>query len=141
MGVLIHHYHTGYQLPEDNHLIDLLGLVVQKEEQQVGDINVVFTTNEEILELNRKYLDHDYYTDVIAFHYDNGEVVEGDVFISLDKVSENSEAFNATFTDEVVRVAVHGVLHLVGYHDKTSDEKAAMRAREDWYIDYFHRNY
>jgi len=131
---LIHHNHSGYPYPEDSKLIGLARFILVEEDQTPGDINFIFTSNEEILELNRQYLDHDYYTDVIAFHYGATGHVEGDVFISLDKVSENARDYNKTFEDELTRVLIHGLLHLAGYLDASEEEKQSMRSLEDQYL-------
>ena len=138
MAILIHHNHSGYQLPENQPLIQLGHVIIEKEKAQTGDINIIFTNNEEILELNREYLEHDYYTDVIAFHYGPTTHVEGDIFISLDKVYENSLEYQTGFKNELVRVVIHGLLHLTGYNDKTDEERQHMRHLEDEYLDYYH---
>jgi rRNA maturation RNase YbeY len=141
MGVLIHHNHSGYEMPHDNKLTQLALAVIRQEKRQPGEINVIFTDNEEILQLNRQYLNHDYYTDVIAFHYGPTRDVEGDVFISLDKVDENAREYGAGFQDEVLRVTIHGLLHLIGYSDSTDQEKKNMRSLEDRYIEYYHKHF
>ena len=106
MAVLIHHNHTGYPVPDDANLISLARFILDEEHQSAGDINFIFTSNPEILELNRQYLDHDYFTDVIAFHYGATGSVEGDIFISLDKVSDNAKDYEKTFEDELDRKSV-----------------------------------
>ena len=137
MGVLIHHNYTAFELPNDNHLTQLALAVIQQEKEQAGDINIIYTDNQEILELNRKYLNHDYYTDVIAFHYGPSMEVEGDIFISLDKVQENAREYGEDFKDEVLRVTIHGLLHLIGYTDKSDEEKRSMHSLEDKYLGYY----
>ena len=141
MGVLIHHNHTAFDPPDDNQFTQLAYEVIRLENVKAGDINVIFTNNEEILELNRKYLNHDYYTDVIAFHYGAGSEVEGDVFISMDKVQENADDYGVTFTNELLRVTIHGLLHLIGYTDTTQAEKHKMHKLEDKYIEYYHQHF
>lgn len=140
MGVLIHQNYSAFELPGDNQLIQLAHLMIRLEKMVAGDVNIIFTDNQEILELNRKYLNHDYYTDVIAFHYGPGREVEGDVFISLDKVAENAREYGVTFKDELLRVSIHGLLHLMGYTDNTDAEKLSMRKLEDRYIEYYHQH-
>jgi probable rRNA maturation factor len=102
--------------------------------KEVGDINYVFCNDEFLLEINRSYLDHDYYTDVITFDYSEGSCLSGDVFVSIDRVMENAGDFNVSFLSELSRVIVHGVLHLAGYKDKHKDDEQLMRSKEDYYL-------
>ena len=141
MGVLIHHNYTAFELPNDNQLTQLAHAVIHQEKEQPGDINIIYTDNQEILELNRKYLNHDYYTDVIAFHYGPTIDVEGDVFISLDKVQENAGLYGVAFEKELLRVTIHGLLHLIGYSDKTEEEKQSMHSLEDKYMEYYRQHF
>jgi rRNA maturation RNase YbeY len=138
MGILIHHNHSGYPVPDDSNLLDLAYHILKEEKRDPGDINFIFTSNDEILDLNRQYLDHDYYTDVIAFHYGETLQVEGDIFISLDKVEENATEYNKTFEDELTRVFIHGLLHLTGYQDKSDEDRQSMRALEDRYLQQYY---
>lgn len=128
-------------MPNDNQLTRLALSVIDQEKFQPGEINIIFTDNKEILQLNRQYLNHDYYTDVIAFHYGPAREVEGDVFISLDKVDENAREYGSGFENEVLRVTIHGLLHLIGYTDSTDEEKKAMRSLEDRYIQYYQQHF
>jgi len=104
---------------------------VSRETKECGDINYIFCTDEIILETNRKYLQHDYYTDVITFDYCEGDLISGDIFVSLDTVKSNSELYSKDFTLEFLRVLIHGVLHLIGYNDKSDEEIKVMRAKEE----------
>ena len=99
--------------------------------KKVGDIAYVFCSDEKILEVNRQYLEHDYYTDIITFDYSEDDVISGDIFLSLDTVKSNSDQFETDFPEELHRVIIHGVLHLCGFKDKTSEEELLMRAREE----------
>lgn len=99
--------------------------------KRTGEIAYVFCNDEKILETNRKYLHHDYYTDIITFDYSEGDVISGDLFISLDTVRSNAELFNKTYDDELHRVIIHGILHLVGINDKGPGEREIMEAAED----------
>jgi len=112
-----------------------LNSLIKNELKKTGDISVIFCTDEYLLEMNKAYLEHDYYTDIITFDYVEGDVISGDLFISLDRVKENAEKFEITFLKEVYRVVFHGVLHLVGYKDKAEAEKKVMRERENYYLD------
>ena len=99
--------------------------------RRVGDINYVFCDDEEILQLNRQYIGHDYYTDHIGFDYSAGDVLSGDIYVGIETVATNAELFGKTYDDELYRVIVHGLLHLVGIKDKTDAERAEMEAAED----------
>ena len=89
----------------------------------IGDINFIFCTDEYLLDINKQYLNHDYYTDTITFSYNNDNRVSGDIFISLDRVAENSKNYNTSFLEETYRVMIHGFLHLLGFEDKKTKSK------------------
>lgn len=99
--------------------------------KRVGEVAYVFCDDEKILEVNRQYLKHDYYTDIITFDYCEGDVLSGDLFISLDTVRTNAEQFGKTYDDELHRVIIHGILHLVGINDKGPGEREIMEAAEN----------
>ena len=108
-----------------------IGHVAESHQRMVGDINYVFCNDEEILDVNRRYLQHDYYTDIITFDYGRGNVLSGDLYISLDTVRSNAELLGKPYDEELHRVLVHGVLHLVGINDKGPGERELMEAAED----------
>lgn len=99
--------------------------------KRVGEIAYIFVDDEKILEVNRQYLGHDYYTDIITFDYCEGDVISGDLFISLDTVRTNVERVGATYEEELHRVIIHGILHLCGINDKGPGEREIMEAAED----------
>lgn len=99
--------------------------------KKVGDIAYIFCNDEKILEVNKEYLQHDYYTDIITFDYCEGDVISGDLFISLDTVKSNSELVGATYEQELHRVIIHGILHLCGINDKGEGEREIMEAAEN----------
>ena len=99
--------------------------------RQVGRINYLFCTDERILEVNRQFLQHDYYTDIITFDYSEGDTVSGDLFISVDTVRSNAAQYGARFEDELHRVIIHGVLHLCGQDDKAPADRAEMTRKEN----------
>ena len=103
--------------------------------RRVGEIGYMFVNDEKILEVNKQYLGHDYYTDVITFDYDEGMVINGDIVISLDTVRTNAELFNKRYEDELHRVIIHGVLHLCGINDKGPGEREVMEANENEALD------
>ncbi len=99
--------------------------------KRVGDITYIFCDDERILEVNKEFLQHDYYTDIITFDYSSGNMIAGDIFISLDTVKSNAEEVGTTFADELNRILIHGVLHLTGQEDKTPETRAEMTRKED----------
>lgn len=108
--------------------------VVVSEGAQLGDIQFVFCSDDYLLEINKKYLNHDYFTDIITFDYTLDDLVSGDLFVSIDRVSDNASGYNCPAFDELLRVCVHGVLHLLGYKDKTPADTIVMRSKEDFYL-------
>ena len=98
---------------------------------KVGEVGYMFVDDEKILEVNNEYLGHDYYTDVITFDYDEGDVINGDIVISLDTVRTNAEQFGKTYDDELHRVIIHGILHLCGINDKGPGEREIMEENEN----------
>lgn len=105
--------------------------VAESYGKKVGDVAYIFCDDEKILEVNRQYLNHDYYTDIITFDYCTDNTVSGDLFISLDTVRSNAEAFGKTYEDELHRVIIHGILHLCGINDKGPGEREIMEAAEN----------
>lgn len=99
--------------------------------RRIGEVGYMFVSDEKILEVNNEYLGHDYYTDVITFDYDEGNVINGDIVISLDTVRSNAEMFHKSYEDELHRVIIHGILHLCGINDKGPGEREIMEANED----------
>ena len=112
------------------HIISL----INNELKKPGSITIVFCSDNYLLEMNKKYLEHDYFTDIITFDYVENDVISGDLFISIDRVKDNAEKFNATFLNELMRVVFHGVLHLAGFKDKTTPDQQLMREKENFYL-------
>lgn len=108
--------------------------IILAEGKKSGEINYILCNDEYLLKINRDYLQHDYYTDIITFDYVKGKTVSGDIFVSLPRISENASAHFNSFDSELHRVLAHGILHLCGYKDKTDEELALMRSREDFYL-------
>lgn len=111
-----------------------LKFVAESEVRRLGDINIIFCSDNYILDVNLKYLQHDYFTDIITFDYCEGSVLSGDLFISIDSVRDNADFYGTEFTDELNRVIVHGLLHLIGYDDHSDSEQKLMRSKEDYYL-------
>jgi probable rRNA maturation factor len=109
--------------------------VCEQEGKVLGEVNLIFCSDEYLLDVNQKYLNHDYYTDIITFDYNEGNLIFGDLFISKDRVVENAETVKVDFHVELYRVVVHGVLHLLGYKDKTEGDEAQMRLKENGALD------
>ncbi len=108
--------------------------VVRNEGGVLGEITIVFMSDNELIEYNNQYLNHNYYTDIITFDYTGSGVVSGDLLISIDRVRDNASSLSQSFINELHRVCVHGVLHLLGYKDKTPEDQKDMRAKEDFYL-------
>ena len=107
---------------------------INLEEKSIGDISFIFCSDDYLLEVNKKYLTHDYYTDIITFDYVEGGLISGDIFISIDRVKENAKLFSTSVENELNRVLVHGVLHLLGYKDKIKKDKTLMTFKENYYL-------
>ena len=107
------------------------------EQKKPGKINYIFLSDEGLLKVNRDFLQHDYYTDIITFDYVKGKTISADIFVSLPRISENAILLSKDFTSELHRVLAHGLLHLCGFKDKTDEEKIEMRKKEDFYLKIF----
>lgn len=107
---------------------------IMKEGKKLGTLDFNFCSDEKLLEINREYLQHDYYTDIITFDFTKNNAVSGDIYISLDRVKDNSHTHKTTYNSELMRVIIHGVLHLCGYKDKTRKDAALMREKEEYYL-------
>ena len=124
-----------FKLPHPRKTTAWIKIAILKEKYCLGEINYVFCSDEHLLKMNIEYLNHKTLTDIITFdNSDEHGVIEGDIFISIDRVRDNAAKFNADFDAELHRVLIHGILHLAGYSDKTPEQKAAMRKKEDAYL-------
>ena len=119
-----------FELPDRDAVIDWINRVVQGEDKRIGSVSYVFCSDDYLLQLNIEYLNHDTLTDIITFPYSTSPI-EGDIFISIDRVRDNATDFGVAFEQELRRVIIHGVLHLCGYGDKTDAEALVMRGKED----------
>ena len=111
-----------------------LKMVAGSEMRRIGAVNIIFCSDNYILDVNMKYLQHDYFTDIITFDYCEKDVLSGDLFISIDSVRENARFYGTEFADELNRVMVHGLLHLIGYDDHSEADIAVMRQKENYYL-------
>lgn len=112
-----------------------LKAVAENEDKKIGDISVIFCSDSYLLDINKRFLQHDYYTDIITFDYCEGKILSGDLFISVDSVRANSEYYKTDFEEELNRVIVHGVLHLIGFDDHKDDDIKMMRSKESDCLD------
>lgn len=107
---------------------------IKKEKYKLGELSYNFCSDEYLLQINIEHLNHDFYTDIITFELNEGKTIIGDIYISIDRVKDNAKQNNKTFNNELMRVLIHGVLHLCGYKDKTKKDAATMREKEDYYL-------
>jgi len=128
--------YAGFELQSKSNYRKWLKNVIQHEGLTLGEINCIFCTDSALLEINEEFLDHHDYTDIITFSLsENFNIIRGEIYISIDRVKENSIINKVSFYKELSRVLVHGVLHLVGFDDHTKQEKKIMRNKEDYYLD------
>ena len=137
MPVTFHKEEVEFELPKENKLSSWLVDIAASKNKKISQIAYIFCDDEYLLNINKEYLGHDYYTDIITFPYKQGIEIESDVFISIERIRENAITFESSFEIELLRVMAHGLLHLLGYKDKTEEEKIEMTAKENWAIELF----
>lgn len=120
-----------FHLDDENKVSKWIESIILKNKKELGEINYIFINDEKILEINQEYLKHDYYTDIITFDYCVGDLVSADIFISIETVESNSYKFETSFQQELMRVIIHGVLHLLGYNDSDEENRQLMRKKEN----------
>lgn len=125
------------EIPISAATISWLEDVIKTENKKLGEINYILCDDEYLLKVNQDFLDHDYYTDIITFDYVKGKTISGDIFVSLPRISDNAKTLVKDFNSEFHRVLAHGILHLMGYKDKTEEEITVMRQKEDFYLNAF----
>ena len=126
---------SGFSFRNRNQVKDFLRDLLKREQTQATEIRVIFCTDDQLLEINRQFLNHDYYTDIITFNLSaKREPVNAELYLSIDRIKDNAQSANTTFKRELHRVIFHGVLHLCGYNDKSSQQIKKMREREDHYL-------
>ncbi|MES2132199.1 MAG: rRNA maturation RNase YbeY [Bacteroidota bacterium] len=121
----------SFKLKEKTKLKNWIKTITEKEKHLLGDVNYIFCSDEELLEINMKHLNHNTYTDIITFDYTEEKKINSDIFISVDRVEENAKKFKVNFEEELHRVMIHGILHLCGYKDKTKADAELMRKKEN----------
>jgi probable rRNA maturation factor len=131
-------YETGFELENEEAFESWIIDIVDSEASAVGEISYVFCDDEFLHKINMEYLNHDTLTDIISFDYTVGNLIQGDIFISIERVKDNAADFNVSFEEELKRVMAHGILHYCGYKDKSDDDAKLMRQKEEEKIKLFH---
>ncbi|WP_242134100.1 rRNA maturation RNase YbeY [Aestuariivivens marinum] len=127
-------YETNFKLDNEVEISNWISNTITSEGYTLGDINYVFCDDDYLHKLNVEFLNHDTLTDIISFDYSLGKTVQGDIFISIERVKDNAKDFNVSFVNELCRVIIHGVLHYCGYKDKSKEDALIMRNKENHYL-------
>ena len=127
-----------FQFEQEESYESWIQRVIESEGKKLEEISYIFCDDDYLLDINMEYLDHDTYTDIISFDYSVGNILQGDIYISTERVEENSREYNVSFEEELRRVIIHGVLHLCGYKDKSAEESSLMRLKEEEKLKLFH---
>jgi len=132
------HYEIDFSLEQETLYADWIKAIVASEDATIQQLDFIFCTDAYLLEKNKEFLKHDTYTDIITFDYSEGKRIAGDIFISVERLKENSDKYNVRFLEELRRVMAHGALHLLGFNDKSEAERVVMRRKENEKINMFH---
>ncbi len=132
------HSETDFELADEKAVSDWILQVANLHGKTISEISYVFCTDDYLLDMNQRFLNHDTLTDIITFDYTVGNEIGGDIFISVERVADNAKDFNVEFMEELRRVIIHGVLHLCGFKDKMKEDEVQMRKREDEALNMFH---
>lgn len=136
--MILFNYEIDFKLADEDRFKEWICTIIRSEKHVVGEVNYIFCDDDYLHAINMQYLNHDTLTDIISFDYTEGDVVSGDIFISIERVVENAKDFSVSFDEELKRVLAHGVLHYCGYKDKTKQDEVLMRQKEDEKILLFH---
>ena len=131
-------YETDFELDNVEQYEDWISRIIESEGFDEGEINYIFCDDEYLHKINVEYLDHDTLTDIISFDYTVGNLIQGDIFVSIERVKDNANDFNVSFDEELKRVLSHGVLHYCGYKDKSPEDEALMRSKKKKKMQMFH---
>ena len=140
MAIRFDNHDKEFKLKNKRKIISWIKRIVSNFSKIPGEISIVLTSDNYILEINNQYLNHNYFTDIITFDYSTETIISGDIFISIDTVFSNSKKFNTSFNEELLRVIIHGILHLVGFKDKSPKERIEMRLNEDLALNIYNDN-
>ena len=134
MQMVNFNYETDFKLYDEERLERWIGETVYEENFKLGDVNYIFCGDVYLHKLNVEFLDHDTLTDIISFDYTVGKIIQGDIFVSIERVRENAIDFGVEFDNELLRVIIHGILHFCGYKDKSDVDAKTMRVKEEYYM-------
>lgn len=134
MAISFHAEDIDFRLKPQKHIKESIKELINNERKKMGNINFIFVSDNKILEINKQFLNHDYVTDIITFDYCEKNMISGDLFISIDCVKSNALKYHVPFENELTRVMIHGILHLLGYNDKLPDEQIVMKRKEDEFL-------
>ena len=136
--MITYHYQTDFELKDASKYTNWIIECLQAYNCTCGPIAYIFCSDDALLQINKQHLNHDFYTDIITFQYQAAPEVSGDIYVSIDRVRENAKTYSESFEQELRRVMIHGILHLIGFRDGTDREKEEMRKREDELMEMFH---
>ncbi len=132
--MILFHSETNFTLTDQETYSSWISSAVSEMQKEVGAINYIFCDDAYLLKINQKHLKHNTLTDIISFDYSKNDKLAGDIYISTERVAENAAKYKVSFANELERVLIHGILHFVGFNDKTKEEKTEMRKQEDYYL-------
>lgn len=136
--MITYNYETEFKLDNEDVFSQWIEQVVLSENKSLGEVNYIFCNDDYLHKINVDYLNHDTLTDIISFDYTEGDLIQGDIFISIERVADNASDFDIPFNEELKRVMIHGILHYCGYKDKSKDDEQLMRLKENEKIKMFH---
>lgn len=136
--MITYNYESEFQLDNEDVFSQWIEQVVLSENKSLGEVNYIFCNDDYLHKINVEYLNHDTLTDIISFDYTEGDLIQGDIFISTERVADNASDFDFPFNEELKRVMIHGILHYCGYKDKSKDDEQLMRLKENEKIKMFH---
>jgi probable rRNA maturation factor len=134
LSIRIYYDNTNFRVQGWRKIVKVLNEVIGKEHKISGDLSYIITNDDELRRINIQFLEHDYNTDVITFNYNDGKIINGEIYISIDTVRINALNYNVSLKSEIRRVVLHGLLHLVGYDDKKEEERIVMKGQEDFWL-------